>query len=184
MFEKVYLNTRIPVQEDVQTTDTQKGWRPPRFTGSSFWGCPHQMNAEHSACTIDRAPLSCPNPVHCTCQSDTHTAPFLRPHQRQWVKRAQDLGWQCPTPMHFPQNLFVLLTPCALKNMSSMRSSIMTKYVAPRFRRGIHWAFGHLNVTNSPIKTRQRLKIFSLHRPIPFHKSLIVSREKRTHSSA
>lgn len=46
-FEKVYLNTRIPVWQDVQSIKTQRGWKPPTFPGSSFWGCPHHMNAEH-----------------------------------------------------------------------------------------------------------------------------------------
>lgn len=83
---------------------------------------------------------------------------------------------------HRPCLFFCFHVPC--KACHPWGLQYMTKYVSPRFRRGIHWAFKYLNVTNSPIKTRQRLKIFSLHRPVPFHNALIVSREKRTHSSA
>lgn len=85
----------------------------------------------------------------------------------------------------FKKNLSALLFLNALQNMPFIRFLVLDyKYVVPRFRKGINSTFENISVPSSLLRPGKVSKIFSLHYPIPFHKALIVTREKRTHSSA
>lgn len=85
----------------------------------------------------------------------------------------------------FKKNLSALLFLNALQNMPSIRFLVLDyKYVVPRFRKGINSTFENVSVPSSLLRPGKVSKIFSLHYPVPFHKGLIVTREKRTHSSA
>lgn len=108
------------------------------------------------------------------------SAPLLGPHRGgSGAARPRTWGWGAP-PCACPTKPQLVLVSCALQNMPPVRSSVWD-YVAPRCRKGRNRPCASLNVTNSPSETRQCLEIFSLHRPVPFHKALIAGEKELIH---